>query len=153
MPNTYTQIHIQAIFAVKYRQGQIQKAWRGELCKYIAGIIENHGHRPLAVNGVEDHVHTFFGMRPTQSLSDLLREIKGSSSHWINERRLTLGRFEWQSGYSAFSYEKSSVPRIVNYIVNQETHHMKRSFLEEYESLMRDFEIDYNPDYIFRPMC
>lgn len=88
MANTYTQIHIQAIFAVKKRTGLIQKEWKDELYKYITGIIRTHNHKLLAINGMPDHLHVFFGMRPIQSLSDLMQDIKGSSSKWINEKSL-----------------------------------------------------------------
>ena len=95
MPNTYTQIHIQVIFAVKKRTGLIQKEWKDELYKYITGIIQHHDHKLLAINGMPDHLHAFFGMRPAQSLSDLMQDVKGSSSKWINEKKLIKARFEW----------------------------------------------------------
>ena len=104
MPNTYTQIHIQFVFAVKYRQGLIKKEWKDDLYKYITGIIQNQGHKLLAINGVEDHIHILIGLRPKQSISDLMQDVKGGSSKWINDNKFTLGRFEWQEGYGAFSY-------------------------------------------------
>jgi putative transposase len=108
MANTYTQIHIQTIFAVKRR-----KEWKDELYKYITGIIQAHGHKLLAINGMSDHLHIFFGMRPIQSLSDLMQDIKGSSSKWINEKRFINDRFEWQEGYGAFSYSKSQTADVI----------------------------------------
>jgi REP element-mobilizing transposase RayT len=149
MANTYTQIHIQAVFAVKYRAGIITNEWSPELYKYIAGIIQANNHKLLAINGMPDHVHVFFGMRPTQSLSDLMQDIKGSSSKWINEKRFTKIRFEWQQGYGAFSYSKSEVPRIIHYITNQENHHRKKTFLEEYVSMLDEFGIKYDHRYVF----
>ena|SRR5688572_20668374 len=126
MANTYTQIHIQTVFAVQHRAGLIQKEWKDELCKYMTGIIQTNGHRLLAINGMPDHLHVFFGMRPTQSLSDLMQDLKGTSSKWINEQGFTKARFEWQQGYGAFSYSKSQINKVVAYIHNQEIHHAKK---------------------------
>ena len=120
--------------------------------QYIAGIIKNNKHKMLAINGMPDHVHIFFGFRPTQSLSDLMQDIKGSSSQWINEQRFVKGRFSWQQGYGAFSYKKSDVPAVIRYIDNQEEHHRKRNFIEEYRDLLQEFEIDYNDRYVFQPL-
>ena len=150
MANTYTQIHIQAIFAVKKRTGLIQKGWKDELYKYITGIVQGHTHKLLAINGMPDHLHVFFGMRPIQSLSDLMQDIKGSSSKWINKKRFIKGKFEWQSGYGAFSYSRSQVREVIAYIENQEVHHHKITFLEEYKSFLEKFEIDYDERYIFK---
>ena len=152
MPNTYTQIHIQVIFAVKKRTGLIQKEWNDELYKYITGIIQHHDHKLLAINGMPDHVHAFFGMRPTQSLSDLMQDVKGSSSKWINEKKLIKDRFEWQEGYGAFSYSKSQVSKVIAYIQNQETHHRKITFVEEYKKFLEKFEVDYDERYIFKAL-
>ena len=152
MPNTYTQIHIQAVFPVKYRLGLIHKEWKDELCKYITGIVQNHNHKMLAINGMADHLHVFFGMRPTQSLSELLQKIKGSSSEWINEQRLTKGRFEWQQSFGAFSYCRTEVEKVIAYIHNQEVHHKKLSFLEEYRKFLKEFEIEYDERFIFKEL-
>src|ERR1700742_2701287 len=112
MANTYTQIHIQCVMAVKYRQALIESFWKDELQKYITGIVQNHGHRMLAINNMPDHLHMFFGFRPTQSLSDLMQVVKGESSEWINKRNFTPAKFRWQEGYGAFSYSRSHVPRV-----------------------------------------
>ena len=152
MANTYTQIHIQAVFAVKYRKALVQNDWKNELYKYITGIVQGNEHRLLSINGMPDHVHVFFGMRPTQSLSDLLQDIKTNSSKWINEREFVKGRFEWQQGFGAFSYSKSQCPIIINYIRNQETHHQKVTFLEEYRKVLEEFSIAYDERYIFREL-
>ena len=128
MANTYHQIHIQTIFAVKKRTGLIQKEWKDELYKYITGIIQQHDHKLLAINGIPDHIHVFFGMRPTQSLSDLMQDVKGSSSKWINEKNFIKEKFEWQGGFGAFSYSKSQVSTVIAYVQNQETHHRKITF-------------------------
>lgn len=150
MPNTYTQLHIHAIFAVKNRESLISKQWRDELYKYITGIIQNHGHKLITINGISDHIHILFGMHPTQSLSDLMRNIKGDSSEWINKRGFIKGRFSWQSGYGAFSYSKSQLPKVINYINNQEAHHKKKTFTEEFTEFLKAFEIEYDEKYILK---
>lgn len=113
MPNTYTQIHIQVVFAVENRQSLIQESWKNELFSYITGIIQNHGHKLLQINGVQDHIHILFGLRPTESLSELMKAVKQDSSKWINQQGFVRGRFSWQSGYGAFSYGKSQIPAVV----------------------------------------
>jgi REP element-mobilizing transposase RayT len=138
------------VFAVKHRTGLIQSIWKDELYKYITGIVQTHHHKLIAINGMPDHVHVFIGMRPTQSVSELLQDIKGSSSKWINERKLVKGKFEWQEGYGAFSYSKSQVKDVVAYIANQELHHHKKSFREEYVEFLKKFEIDFDEKYIFK---
>ncbi len=150
MANTYTQIHIQAVFAVKARIGLIQNVWKDDLYKYITGIVQIHKHRMLAINGMPDHVHVFFGMLPTQSLSDLLQDIKGGSSKWINKNKFINGHFEWQEGYGAFSYSKSHVDQVISYIRNQEEHHRKQTFLEEYKDFLEKFEVEFDERYIFK---
>lgn len=151
MPNTYTQIYLQTVFAVKHRHGLIQLAWKEDLYRYITGIVQNQGHKLLAVNGMPDHVHIFMGINPKQSISDLMQDIKGDSSKWINDRQLTKGRFEWQSGYGAFSYGHSQIDTVVKYIQNQEDHHRKRTFMEEYMEFLRKFDVPYDERYIFKP--
>ena len=106
----------------------------------------------LAINGMPDHIHILFGMRPTQSLSDVMQDIKGDSSKWINSNRLIAGKFAWQEGYGAFSYSKSDLPSIVSYIISQKEHHKGRSFIEEYSALLDEFEIDFDERYIFKPV-
>lgn len=150
MANTYTQIHIQAVFAVQNRESVIRKEWKDELYRYITGIIQNHNHKVLAINGMPDHIHILFGMRPTQSLSDLMQDIKGDSSKWINSKRFVDSKFSWQEGYGAFSYSKSHVDNVIEYIRNQEEHHKKRKFLDEYLVMLRKFEVDFNEAYIFK---
>lgn len=152
MPNTYTQIHIQVVFAVQNRQSLINEGWKSELNKYITGIIQNNNHKVLQINGMPDHIHILFGMRPTQALSDLMKMVKHDSSKWINDKRLVQGKFSWQSGYGAFSYSKSDVPRIINYIKNQEAHHKKVEFQDEYLKLLKDFDVEYDERYILKPV-
>ena len=152
MANTYTQIHIHTVFAVKKRTGLIQKEWKDELYKYITGIIQTHDHKLLAINGMPDHLHIFFGMRPIQSLSDLMQDIKGRSSKWINEKKFIEEKFEWQEGYGAFSYSKSHVAKVVRYVQNQEAHHREITFTEEYQKFLEKFEIEYDERYIFKAL-
>jgi REP element-mobilizing transposase RayT len=150
MSNTYTQIHIQVVFAVHNRQSLINADWKDELYKYITGIIQNNNHKVLQINGMPDHIHILFGMRPTQSLSDLIKQVKQDSSKWINKQGLVNGKFSWQSGYGAFSYSKSEVSKVVNYIKNQEEHHKKLLFQDEYLKLLKDFNVDYDARYILK---
>lgn len=152
MANTYTQIHIQAVFSVQDRSSVIRESWKNELYQYIAGIIQNQGHKLLAINGMPDHIHIFFGMRPTQKLSDLMQDIKGDSSKWINQKIFTKSRFSWQEGYGAFSYSKSQVDPVIDYIKNQEIHHHRKSFIEEYIEFLDRFEVPYDERYIFKPI-
>jgi REP element-mobilizing transposase RayT len=152
MANTYTQIHIHAVFAVKGRNSLIDKSWKDELYRYISGIIQNNEHKVLAINGTADHIHIFFGMRPTQSISCLLQEIKGDSSKWINRKGFIGRHFSWQEGYGAFSYSKSGVNNVIDYIKNQEKHHKKRTFSEEYADILKKFGIEYDDRYVFKPV-
>jgi len=152
MANTYTQIHIQIVFTVRNRDSVILNTWRDELYKYITGIIQNNKHKLLAINGMPDHVHILIGYRPTQSLSDLMQDIKGSSSKWINEKRFVHGRFSWQEGYGAFSYAKTDLAKIIGYIQHQHEHHSRKTFLEEYLELLKEFDIEYNDRFVFTPV-
>ncbi len=152
MANTYTQIHIQFVFAVKYRDGLIQSSFKAELYQYISGILKPHNHKLLAINGMPDHIHIFIGMRPTQSISDLMQDIKGNSSKWINEKKFLKVKFEWQEGFGAFSYSKSHVNKVIDYIKNQEVHHKKETFRDEYLKFLKAFEIDYDERYIFKDL-
>lgn len=150
MANTYTQIHIQVVFTVQNRDCVIRKTWKNELYKYLTGIIQNHNHKVLAINGMPDHIHILIGMRSTQSLSDLIQDIKGDSSKWINQKGFVKGQFSWQEGYGAFSYSKSHVNNVIDYIKTQEIHHQKKSFIDEYHDFLKKFEIDYDERYIFK---
>ena len=152
MANTYTQIHIQFVFAVKHRQSVISSKWENDLYKYITGIVKNNNHKMLCINGMPDHVHILVGFHTTQSISDFMREVKANSSKWINEQKLVSGKFEWQEGYGAFSYAKSQMPQVINYINNQKEHHQKQSFLEEYKSFLEKFEIEHNLEFSFKEL-
>mgnify|MGYP002133943422 FL=1 len=150
MPNTYTQIHLQFVFAVKYRKGLIHSSFKEELYQYISGIIKAHNHKLLAINGMPDHLHILVGMRPSQSVSDLMQDIKANSSKWINEKKFLKVKFEWQEGYGAFSYSKSHVQNVIKYIQNQEKRHQVKTFNEEYLDFLNAFEIDYDERYVFK---
>jgi putative transposase len=152
MSNTYTQIHVQCVFAVKYRDCVISPLWKKRLHNYIVAIAQNNEHKVLAINSMPDHLHLFLGFRPHQSLSDLMRLIKGDSSEWINKEKLVRGKFRWQEGYGAFSYSRSQIDAVVKYIINQEEHHHKRTFLEEYIEMLEKFAVDYDSKYIFREL-
>ena len=120
--------------------------------KYITGIIQNSGHKVLAINGMPDHVHIFFGMRPKQSLSDLMQDVKGDSSKWINRKGIILGRFSWQEGYGGFSYSKSQIDNVIDYIKLQKIHHHRKTFTEEYVEFLEKFEVPHDERYIFKPV-
>lgn len=149
MGNTYTQLHIHTVFAVENRLSLIGQAWDTRLYEYIAGIIRSNNHKTLIVNGMPDHVHAVFGLRPNQSISDLMEVVKGSSSKWINENYLAKGKFNWQKGYGAFSYSKSQLPALIRYVQNQKEHHRKKLFIDEYVEILEKFGIDYDRKYIF----
>lgn len=152
MANTYTQIHLHLIFAVQNRKSLIQNLWKDRLYKYISGIVQRHKHKMIIINGMPDHLHIVIGMRPTQSLSDLMQDIKGSSSKWINENRFVAGNFQWQEGYGAFSYGKSQLPGLIEYVKNQEAHHKKKTFAGEYKNFLNAFEIEFDERYIFKEL-
>jgi REP element-mobilizing transposase RayT len=122
--------------------------WKDELYKYITGIVQNNKHKLIAINGTANHIHVFVGYKPHQLIPDLLQDIKGDSSRWINDKRLVYGKFQWQQGYGAFSYSHSHIDRVVKYIMNQEEHHKRKSFREEYLELLEKFAIPYDEKYI-----
>ncbi|MEZ0540745.1 IS200/IS605 family transposase [Fibrella arboris] len=152
MANTYTQIYLHVVFAVKHRHGLIQAAWKENLYRYMTGIVQHQGHKLIAINGMPDHVHVFIGINPKQAISELVQYLKMDSSKWINEKKLTARRFEWQTGYGAFSYSHSQIGSVVNYIQNQEEHHRKQSFLEEYTAFLQKFDVPYDERYLFTPV-
>ncbi|MDZ4663944.1 MAG: IS200/IS605 family transposase [Bacteroidota bacterium] len=152
MSDTYTTIHLQFVLAVRNREGTIHASWKDELYKYITGIVQHYGHKMICINGMPDHIHILIGMRPTQSVADLVREIKSNSSKWIKEKKFVAGIFEWQAGYGAFSYSKSHLPNVINYIKNQELHHKTVSFRAEYVSFLEEFEITHEEKHIFQEL-
>ena len=150
MANTFTQIYIHFVFAVQNRASLIQAEWKDELYKYITGIVQKNGHKLIAINGTTNHVHIFTGYRLHQLIPDLMQDVKGSSSKWINEKKFVRGKFSWQEGYGAFSYSHSQIDHVVRYINNQEKHHKKRTFREEYILLLKKFNIQFDEKYILK---
>ena len=148
MANTFTQIYLHLVFAVQNRISLIQSEWKIELYKYITGIVQNNGHKLIAINGTANHLHIAIGYKPHQLIPDLLQDIKGCSSKWINEKRFVRGKFNWQQGYGAFSFSQSHIDRVVKYINNQEQHHRKHAFREEYIKLLEMYKIFYDEKYI-----
>ena len=149
MAGTFSQIYIQVVFAVKGRENLLQKPWREEVFKYMSGIIKEKGQKPIIVNGVSDHVHLFIGLRPSMSISDLIRDVKNNTSNFINDKKFIKVRFAWQEGYGAFSYAHSQVNNVYQYILNQEEHHKKEKFKDEYLDLLQKFEIQHDEKYLF----
>ena len=149
MANTYTQLNIHVVFAVKGRENILTAAVRPELFKYISGILTRTNQFSLAVNGYKDHVHMFFALNPVNSLSEIVRIVKANSSKWINENRLISGKFSWQEGYGGFSYSRSQRNDVIKYIMNQEEHHQCKTFREEYLNYLKTAEINYNESYVF----
>ena len=149
MAGTFSQIYIQVVFAVRSRNSLIHSTWEEELYKYISGICKNKGQKLLAINGMPDHIHILIGLKPSSCLSDLVREIKKSSNDFINEKRFTPSKFQWQEGYGAFSYSHSALDNVISYINNQKEHHQKHTFREEYISFLKKFEIAFKDEYLF----
>ena len=149
MANTYTKIYLQIVFSPHGRENFIPQKHKEEIQKYTTGIIQNRKHKLLAINFMSDHVHILIGYNITQSIPDLLRDIKADSSKFINDKNWLTGHFKWQDGYGAFSYSRPQINDIINYISNQEAHHKKKSFKEEYIGFLKDFEIEFNEKYLF----
>jgi len=149
MSDTYTQLYIQLVFAVKGRRNFINSQWEDELYKYITAVIQNDRHKLIALNGMPDHIHIFVGLNPAIAISDLVKDIKRASNNWINDKGFVNGKFAWQAGFGAFSYSRSSVDSVYKYILNQKAHHSKRRFKEEYIDLLKSFDIPFKDEYLF----
>lgn len=149
MADTYTQLYIHLVFAVKGRASLVRESLRERLEQYLCGIARTLRHKPLAIYCMPDHLHLLLGLHPDQSVADVVRELKSSSSAWVNTNQLLPHKFEWQRGYGAFSYAKSNVDNVVQYILNQPEHHRKTTFQTEFLALLTKFEIDYKPEYLF----
>jgi putative transposase len=149
MPGTFSQIYIQVVFAVKGRENLIANSWKNELNQYIAGTIKGKGQKPIIVNGMPDHIHAFLGLKPAMSISDLVRDIKNNASNFVNEHKYIKGKFAWQEGYGAFSYSHSHIGNVYDYILNQEAHHRKKTFKEEYLDFMKKFDVPFEEKYLF----
>lgn len=152
MANTYTQLYIQVVFAVEGRQSLIAPEHNDELQKYVTGIVSAQKHKMIAINNVADHLHLLVGLRPDAALSDLVRDIKAGSSKFINEKRWVMGRFSWQEGFGAFSYSRSQLGAVIRYIENQQKHHAKQSFADEYKAMLEKFDVAYDVRYVFKPV-
>lgn len=149
MPNTYSQIYIQIIFAVKGRECFIKESFREELQKYISGIVTNKKQKLYAIYCMPDHTHLFVSMKPDMPVSDLTRDIKANSSSFIKEKKWVNSLFSWQEGFGAFSYSKSQAKDVVDYILNQPERHRKITFREEYLDFLTKYEIEYDEKYLF----
>jgi REP element-mobilizing transposase RayT len=147
---SYSKIYIMVVIVVKNRASYIKPDWEDELYKYITGIIKNKGQRVIAINGTSNHLHILIGMRANCNLSDLVREVKKSSNSFIKEKGFTNFPFAWQNGFGAFSYSYNALDNVIRYIDNQKEHHRKRSFSEEYTKFLKDYQVDYNPDFMLR---
>ncbi len=149
MANTYTQIYIQIVIVVKGRHCLIPNGNKERLYKYITGIIQNKKHKLISINGVSNHIHILIGLNPAEALSDLVKEVKRCSTNFINEQNWMKGKFNWQDGYGGFSYSRSQLDKVIKYIVNQENHHKKKTFREEYIEMLKKFEVVYDEKFIF----
>mgnify|MGYP002079635284 FL=1 len=149
MADTYSQLYIQTVFAVQNRNALIHNSWEEELYKYITGIVQNKGQKMLSINGTSNHIHFFIGMKPSCCLSDLVREIKKSSTSFVKEKKFCKHRFSWQEGFGSFSYSHSQLTNVIKYIENQKQHHHKDNFQTEYLSFLKAFEVEFKPEYLF----
>lgn len=150
MANTYTQLFIHLIFSPMHRFAMITEKYENNLYKLITGIVQNKGHKLICINGTEDHIHLLVGLHPEQSISSLVQDIKRSSSRWINENEFVSCRFEWQTGYGAFSHSKSQIKSVINYIEKQKEHHKKTTFKDEYTAFLIKYGVNYDMKYIFK---
>lgn len=149
MAGTFSQIYIQYVFAVKGRENLLHPSFEEEIFKYIAGIVSGKEQKPLAVNGMPDHIHVLVGLKPSMRISDLVRDIKNNSTNFINEKNWLRKKFSWQEGYGAFSYAESNYGKVIDYIKNQKQHHAKRTFRQEYHSFLKKFNIPFEEKYLF----
>jgi REP element-mobilizing transposase RayT len=153
MADTYTQIYLQIVFAVKGRESLVLQSWENQLYKYITGIVQNKSHKMLAINGMPNHIHFLIGMKPSSNISDLVREIKKSSNEYVNKHKLTRFKFQWQEGYGAFTYCHNHLSYVIGYIANQKEHHKKKTFSEEYTDILKSFNIEYQNERLFESIA
>ena len=149
MSDTYTRIYIHMVFAVRYRRALIVQAWEDQLHKYITGIVQNNGHKMIAINSATDHLHLFIGLNPVQSISELMRQVKGDSSEFINKKNFIKHKFYWQEGYGAFSNSHSQIDAVAKYIMNQKQHYVNTRFRDEYVDMLKKYKVDYNEQFVF----
>jgi putative transposase len=152
MSDTFSQMYCHLVFAVQGRYSLISHEWEAQLYKYITSIVQNNGHKLLAIGGMPDHIHLFIGYNIVQSIPELVREVKRDSASWINNQKFVFGRFSWQRGYGVFSYSRSQIQAVANYINHQEKHHSKQSFLDEYKKTLDHFDVIYEDKYLFKPV-
>ena len=152
MANTYSQIYLQLVFGVTYRQAVLDKVWRNQVFSVMGKIINESKCKTIIVDGVEDHVHCFVGLKPSVCVSELMKATKARSSKYINDHKLTSQRFEWQEGFGAFSYSADHVDKVFHYIKNQETHHQTKTFRMEYLELLKEFHVNFEEQYIFQEL-
>ena len=150
--NTYTQLYVHIVFAVKFRLALIDESWAERLRMYITSIVQKQGHKLVAINNMPDHLHLLIGLSPNQSLSDLMRILKSDSSEWINKEKLATGRFQWQEGYGAFTHSRSQVDSVVKYISNQQQHHKKKTLVEEFRHILKGFDVEFDERFIIKPL-
>jgi REP element-mobilizing transposase RayT len=148
-PGIFTQMYVHLVFAVKYRDCALHKSIRNRIFEYMSGILSQQKHKSIIINGVSDHVHLLFGLNPSISVSDIVHDLKRNSSLFINNEKLCLGIFAWQEGYAGFTYSRSQLDDIYKYIENQEMHHKKKTFKEEYIEFLEKFEIEYDQRFLF----
>ena len=147
--STFTNLLFHIIYSTKYRKPTIHTEWQDDLYGYIGGIVRDQKGKLLKIGGVEDHVHLLAKLGPTNAISDVLRKIKSNSSKWINERSDVSRKFEWQSGYAAFSVSESQLPAVSEYIANQAEHHRKKTFEEELLAILKKHNIEFDMRYVF----
>jgi len=148
-PGTFTQMYVQLVIAVRNRDAVLTKDIRKRVFEYMSGIITNLKHKSIIINGTSNHVHILLGLNPSISVSDTVHDIKRSSSLFINNEKLCSGRFSWQEGYGGFTYSRSQIADVYYYIENQESHHKKRTFLEEYIDILTKNEIEFDQQFLF----
>ncbi len=149
MANTYTQSYFHLVFSPKNRDALIKKTWKNDLEKHITGIVQNHEHKMLAIGSMPDHIHIFIGYNVNHLIPDLVTEIKTSSNSWIKQNKLSRFHFEWQKGYGAFTHSRSQIDSVVKYVLNQEKHHKKKSFRDEYLEILKKNDIMFSDEYLF----
>ncbi len=148
-PGTFTQMYVQLVFAVKNRDAVLHKGIRNRVFEYMSGIISEMKHKSIIVNGVSNHVHILLGLNPSKSISDTVHDIKRSTSLFINNEKLCPGKFAWQEGYGGFTYSRSQLDNVYNYILNQEKHHNKKTFKEEYIQFLEKFKVEFDEKFLF----
>lgn len=149
MPNTYTQLHIHIVFAVQNRNSLITENIRERVEKYMSGIIDHKKQKLLAIYSMPDHTHLLIGIQPSIAISDLVKEIKTSTTNFINTEKLVTSKFAWQEGFGAFACSKSHTAHTIDYILKQSEKHKQKSFKEEYISFLKHYEIEYDEKYLF----